>query len=197
MLLLFIFALTTLTRMAQGFLILRSISGENFLKPAFGAGILFLMVSGCAKVGAPAGGVKDSNPPVYLEAKPENRTVNFSGEEIEITFDEYIQLKDQNKEVLLSPPLKKKPVIRIRDNAIRVTLNNELLAQTTYTLNFGNAISDNNEGNILPDFEFVFSTGNSIDSLSVTGKAVNAEDKKPVKEGTPVMLYENLADSHL
>jgi hypothetical protein len=161
-----------------------------------GTGVLSLLFFGCAKVGAPTGGLKDTNPPVYIEAEPANGSVNFSGDEIEITFDEYIQLKDQNREVIFSPPMKKKPVIRVRDNSIRVTLNEKPLPQTTYTLNFGNAISDNNEGNILPDFEFVFSTGSEIDSLSVTGKALNASDRKPVKEGgVLVMLYRNLTDS--
>lgn len=163
---------------------------------AIGTGILSLLFFGCAKVGAPTGGLQDTNPPVYIEAEPANGAVNFSGNEIDITFDEYIQLKDQNKEVILSPPMKKKPVLRVRDNSIRVVLSEELLLQTTYTLNFGNAIADNNEGNLLPDFEFVFSTGSMIDSLSVTGKALNASDRKPLKEGDVlVMLYTNLADS--
>jgi len=157
--------------------------------------LLVILISGCAKVGAPTGGIKDVNPPVFVEGVPEDRSVNFNGKEIEITFDEYVQLKDQNKELLISPPLKKKPLIRIRDKSVRVTLNNELLPQTTYTVNFGNAISDLNEGNILPDFEFVFSTGNTIDSLSVTGKVLHAFDMKAAKEDVFVMLYENLADS--
>jgi hypothetical protein len=167
-----------------------------FLGFATGTGVLSLLFFGCAKVGAPTGGLKDTNPPVYIEAEPANGAVNFSGNEIDITFDEYVQLKDQNKEVILSPPMKKKPVLRVRDNSIRVTLSEELLPQTTYTLNFGNAIADNNEGNLLPDFEFVFSTDSKIDSLSVTGKAVNASDREPLKEGgVLVMLYRNLADS--
>jgi hypothetical protein len=172
--------------------------GEGLAFTAFicGTGILFLFFFGCAKVGAPTGGIKDTNPPVYLEGNPENRSLNFAGEEIEMAFDEFIQLKDQNKEVMISPPMKKKPIVRIREKSIRITLNNELLPQTTYTINFGNAITDLNEGNILPDFEFVFSTGNTIDSLSVTGKVLNAFDRKPSKEEEVlIMLYEDLADS--
>jgi hypothetical protein len=160
------------------------------------AGLLFLLFQGCAKVGNPTGGPKDVNPPKYLVGVPENRSTNFTGEEIDITFDEYIQLKDQNKEFIISPPQKEKPVIRVRDKSVRVTLNNELLPQTTYTMNFGNSISDLNESNVLPDFEFVFSTGNQIDSLSVTGKVLDAFNHKPEsKEGIMVMLYENLSDS--
>lgn len=167
-------------------------------KPGYSSALymlLVILISGCAKVGAPTGGIKDVNPPVFVEGVPEDRSVNFNGKEIEITFDEYVQLKDQNKELLVSPPLKKRPLIRIRDKSVRVTLNNELLPQTTYTVNFGNAISDLNEGNVLPDFEFVFSTGNTIDSLSVTGKVLHAFDMKAAKEDVLVMLYENLADS--
>lgn len=164
---------------------------------AAGLTVLLLLGYACAKVGAPTGGVQDFNPPVYVGSEPANRSVNFDGETIEITFDEYIQLKNQSKELLISPPLQKRPAIRIRDKSIRVTLNNELLPQTTYTINFGNAITDNNEGNVLPDFEFVFSTGNTLDSLSVTGKVLNAYDlKTPGKEEEIlIMLYNNLSDS--
>jgi hypothetical protein len=160
------------------------------------AGLLFLLFQGCAKVGNPTGGPKDVQPPKYLEGIPENRSLNFTGDKIDITFDEYIQLKDENSEVLISPPMKEKPVIRVREKSLRVTFNNELRPQTTYTLNFGKSLSDLNESNLLPDFEFVFSTGSIIDSLSVTGKVVDAFNHKPEsKERMVVMLYENLSDS--
>lgn len=160
------------------------------------SGFLLLLFQGCAKVGSPTGGPRDVNPPKYIEGEPENRATNFTGKEIIITFDEYIQLKDQNKEIIISPPLKEKPVIRVRDKDIRITLNNELSPQTTYTVNFGKAISDLNESNPLPDFEFVISTGETIDSLSVTGKVINAFNLIPdSKKGFVVMLYENLSDS--
>jgi hypothetical protein len=210
-LLLFIFALVTKASSVYRFMLLKNIRSKPestfapfmhqpaertlFFRITTGLGLLLLLFNGCAKVGAPTGGLKDLDPPVYLEGSPENRSINFNGKDIEITFNEYIQLKDQNKELMISPPLKKRPIVRIRDKSIRVILNNELLPQTTYTVNFGNSISDINEGNILPDFEFVFSTGNTIDSLSVIGKALNAFDKKPSKEEVLVMLYENLADS--
>lgn len=154
------------------------------------------LVFGCAKVGVPTGGIKDTDPPVYLRGEPENKSLNFNAKEIICEFDEYIQLKDLNKELLISPPLKERPVIRVRDKSIRIDLNNELHPGTTYTINFGNAISDLNESNPLPDFEFVFSTGDQLDSLAVAGKALNAFDHKPSPdEEVLVMLYENLADS--
>jgi len=162
----------------------------------FIGGLILLTFQGCAKIGSPDGGPRDMNPPVYLSAKPENRSLNFSGDELEINFDEFLQLKDQNKEILISPPMGKKPVIRIREKSVRVTFNEDLHPQTTYTLNFGNALTDLNEGNVLPDFEFVFSTGTTIDSLSVMGSVIDAFTHKAESE-TPmmVMLYENLSDS--
>jgi hypothetical protein len=158
---------------------------------------MLLFTLGCAKVGAPTGGIRDTTPPRYIQGTPENKSVNFNRKEIEFEFDEYIQLKDLNKELIISPPLKARPVVRIRDKSIRMNLNNELLPNTTYTVNFGNAISDLNEGNLLPDFDFVFSTGDLLDTLSVTGKTLNAFDHKPAKkeEEIMVMLYENLSDS--
>jgi hypothetical protein len=159
-------------------------------------GLLMLLSEGCAKVGRPTGGPMDLNPPQYVAGLPENRSTNFTGDKIEITFDEYIALKNQNKEIIISPPLKEKPLIRVREKDLRITLNNELIPLTTYTLNFGNGLVDLNESNPLPDFEFVFSTGPEIDSLSLTGKVVNAFDNKPEAEGGIfVMLYENLSDS--
>jgi hypothetical protein len=160
--------------------------------------VLIILLYGCAKVGSPTGGLKDTRPPKYLLGIPENRSTGFNGKEITFWFDEYIQFKDLSKELLVSPPLKEKPVIRIKDKSIRINLMNELLPATTYTVNFGNAISDLNEANPLPDFEFVFSTGDQIDSLAVTGKALNAFDHKPLKDAEIlVMLYEDLSDSAL
>ncbi|MBN1143857.1 MAG: Ig-like domain-containing protein, partial [Bacteroidales bacterium] len=160
--------------------------------------LLAVLVTGCARVGRPSGGPKDMNPPVYVASTPENRTKNFTGDRITIEFDEYIQLKDQSREIIVSPPMKEKPLLRVRDKSIVVSLNEDLLPQTTYTINFGNSLADFNEGNILPDFDFVFSTGSVIDSLSVTGRVVRAFDHEPedIKESAfLVMLYTNLSDS--
>ncbi len=157
---------------------------------------LIMLVQGCAKVGTPTGGPKDITPPRYVSGEPENRSTHFQGKEISFQFNEFIQLKDLNRELLVSPPLKVKPDVRLRDKSIKINLKNELLPNTTYTLNFGNSISDLNEGNPLPDFEYVFSTGDEIDSLSVAGRAVNAFDHLSLKDQViMVMLYNNLADS--
>jgi hypothetical protein len=162
--------------------------------------ILFYCISipgfiGCAKIGTPTGGPKDELPPNVIECVPENKATTVESNTIEITFDEFILLKNLNEELTLSPPLKERPISRIRNKTLIVDLNNELKDSTTYTLNFGNAIADNNEGNLLPDYEFVFSTGAVIDSLSITGKVVNANSLKPEKEKIVVMLYDNLSDS--
>jgi hypothetical protein len=157
---------------------------------------MILLLGGCAKVGTPTGGLKDITPPKYVDGEPENRTTGFEGEEISFRFDEFIQFKDLNKELLVSPPLKVKPDVKLKGKSVNIRLKNELAPNTTYTINFGTSISDLNEGNPLPDFEFVFSTGDQIDSLSVAGRAVNAFDHKPLKDQEiMVMLYDNLADS--
>ncbi len=160
--------------------------------------LLIVLITGCARVGQPSGGPEDMNPPVFVSSTPENRTNNFTDDRITIEFDEYVQLKDQNREIIVSPPMKEKPLIRVRDKEIVVSLKEDLLPHTTYTINFGNALADYNRGNILPDFEFVFSTGSVIDSLSVTGRVLRAFDHKPedIKESSLwVMLYSNLSDS--
>jgi hypothetical protein len=157
---------------------------------------LMLLLQGCAKVGTPTGGLKDITPPKYVDGEPENRSTEFKGKEISFRFDEFIQFKDLNKELLVSPPLKLKPDVKLKGKSVNIRLKNELAPNTTYTINFGKSISDLNEGNLLPDFEFVFSTGDQIDSLSVAGRAVNAFDHKPLKDQEiMVMLYDNLADS--
>jgi hypothetical protein len=157
--------------------------------------ILFAVFTQCAKVGSPTGGPKDEKPPEVTESKPLNKEKNWLSEEIEITFDEFIALKNLNDELIISPPLKEKPITRMRNKTLVIDLNEKLRDSTTYTLNFGNAIADNNEGNVLPDYELVFSTGPGMDSLSLTGVAVNAFNLSPEKEKVAVMLFDNLCDS--
>jgi hypothetical protein len=161
-----------------------------------GMPVVLILLAGCAKVGAPTGGIKDTTPPKYVDGEPENRSTGFTGNDISFRFDEYIQFKDLNRELMVSPPMKVKPEVRLRDKTVKIQLKDKLLPETTYTINFGNAISDLNEGNLLPDFEFVFSTGKQIDSLSVAGRALSAFDHKPLKdEEVTLMLYDNLSDS--
>lgn len=152
---------------------------------------------GCAKVGAPMGGPVDETPPKVIKSEPVNQSVYFSGNEIEILFDEYIKLSNLYNELLVSPPLENRPEIRVRNKSLLIGLNDDLLPGTTYTMNFGNSIIDNNADNPLTGFEFVFSTGSYIDSLALIGEAFNAADNEPPQkdERVYIMLYEHLDDS--
>lgn len=142
----------------------------------------------CANAVAPTGGPKDNTPPRVVEAVPENRNTNFNGKKIEITFDEYITLENANQNVLISPPLTEKPDIKLKNKTVVVKFKESLAANTTYTINFGSAIKDLHEGNPFKDYVYSFSTGDHIDTLSIAGKVLNTEDKKPV-ENVYVSLY--------
>jgi uncharacterized protein (DUF2141 family) len=157
-------------------------------------GILFL-VFGCAKPGYISGGPKDLDPPVVVYSEPQQYALNFKGNKIRIDFDEYIQLKDVNRQLNVSPPIKKKPQVWIKNKSIMVQLHDTLKDTTTYTLNFGNSISDNNENNPLTNYEFVFSTGNFLDTLGIRGRILDAFTLTPDKESVLAMLYNDLSDS--
>lgn len=154
-----------------------------------------ILLSDCAKMGSLTGGPRDEDPPVLIESIPENYSVNFDEDKIEITFDEFIQLDNVNQELVVSPPIGAKPDVRLRNKSILIELESKLLPNTTYTLNFGGAVKDNNEGNPLTNFEFVFSTGEYLDSLSVGGTLLRAFDLKPSEEPVMIMLYDDLSDS--
>ncbi len=152
------------------------------------------LIYGCARIAAPPGGPKDVDPPVLIKSKPLNYSNHFEGKLIEIEFDEYIQLREINEQLIISPPLEKKPVITVKGKKIVIKMDEELKDSTTYTFNFGNAIVDNNESNPLQNFQFVFSTGDKIDSLSFKGNVLSAFDLS-IPENVSILLYENLSDS--
>ncbi|UCG28226.1 MAG: Ig-like domain-containing protein [Bacteroidales bacterium] len=156
--------------------------------------LFVILLTHCAKVGSPSGGEVDKTPPRVLKSYPDNYSVDFQGKKIEITFDEYIQLMELNQKLIISPPMKEKPDIRLKGKSILVDIEEELLENTTYTFNFFDAIADNNANNPLENFEFVFSTGNTIDSLSLEGKAIKAFDLQP-EENVFIVVHENLDDS--
>ncbi len=160
------------------------------------AGIIAAMIltGACARVGSPPGGSKDTTPPKVMESKPANHSVNFTGSSIEIRFDEFIQLDNVQKKLIVSPPLQKRPDVQIKGKALVIHLHDTLLKNTTYTFNFGEAIKDVDEGNILKNYSFVFSTGPALDSLQIHGQLVNAFTLHPPKEAF-AMLYEDLNDS--
>jgi len=153
---------------------------------------LSLAVTSCAKRGSITGGLKDTIPPVIVKSSPKNMSTNFSGKEIHIDFSEYIKIKDINKQLIISPPLKNQPNIVPAGSAskfINISIKDTLEPNTTYSFNFGQSITDNNEGNPYSQFRFVFSTGDYVDSLAQAGSIKDAYDLKTDNFVT-VMLYE-------
>ena len=144
----------------------------HLLRTAVGLLFVSAFLCRCATIGSPTGGPKDSLPPVIVNLTPDNFSTNrpLTGHErIYIEFDEYVQIKDQQKEFFTSPAMKKKPLITLRGRGIVVQLRDTLAPNTTYSLNFSSAIRDNNEGNPLHSMRYVFSTGPKIDSMVFSG----------------------------
>lgn len=153
-----------------------------------------LIINGCANAVSPTGGPKDEIPPVVLGTSPDNFSKNFSGKTINVTFDEFVTLDNANKNILISPPQKKSPTYRLNGKTLLIRFEDELKPETTYSINFGNAIKDLHEGNILKDYVFVFSTGENLDTLSLAGKAVSAQTLKPAEDFF-VFLYSDDNDT--
>lgn len=156
------------------------------------AAVIGLIFINCANRGTPDGGPKDVTPPVIVKTEPANLSTNFKAEEIKIYFDEYVKMKDLNKQLIISPPMKVQPEITPLGTAskyITVKIHDTLKPNTTYAINFGNSIQDNNEGNAYPYYRYVFSTGSYIDSLNVKGSVIDAIKEKP-ETFVSVMLYE-------
>ena len=151
----------------------------------------------CASVGRIEGGPYDETPPRFVRSTPEPGALNYNNEKrkrISIEFDEYIVLEGANEKVVISPPQIQQPEIKTVGKRVQVTLEDSLKPNTTYTIDFSDAIQDNNEGNPLYGFAFTFSTGSQIDSMVVSGTVLNAADLEPVK-GILVGLHANLEDS--
>ena len=156
--------------------------------------LLFLsafLIFSCAKRGNITGGLPDTLAPVLRESVPKNYKTNFTGNEIKLYFDEYVKLKDVNKQLIVSPPMNTAPNVTPTNASkyISIKIKDTLEPNTTYSLNFGQSIQDNNEGNILPQFKYIFSTGTYIDSLSISGTIQDALEAKSDNFVT-VMLYE-------
>lgn len=160
----------------------------------FVAVVVALVIYACANRGYPEGGAKDETPPKVIKEVPESYSTNFNGKYIDIYFDEYIQLKEINNKFVMSPPAKKKPRVSLRGKYVRVTFQDTLKPETTYTLDFADAIVDNNEGNPMGFYRYVFSTGPQLDSMELSGHVIDMESQLPVL-GATVMFYENHADS--
>ncbi len=139
--------------------------------------MVMILVAGCARRSAPTGGLKDSIPPVLVASNPKMNNVNFSADEIRLTFNEWVELKGLDQQLIISPPIEKnkyeiKPLSGITKK-IFISFLDSLQGNTTYTINFGNSIVDNNEGNEMNFFNYTFSTGPTLDSLFIKG---NVED---------------------
>ena len=153
-----------------------------------------VLTSGCAQIVAPSGGARDTLPPKIVSTNPKQPAINFTGNRINIYFDEYVQIQDLQQNLLVSPTPTKNPYIDFKLRSVTIRLRDTLEPSTTYTINLGNSIRDINENNAIKDFRYVFSTGASIDSLNFSGKVRDAETGK-VDSTLIVLLYKNLDDS--
>lgn len=155
---------------------------------------LAMFAVSCATIVSPTGGPKDITPPKMLSSQPSDLSTNFNGNKIVLNFDEYIELKTPEKYLLISPPLKNLPDIKIKGHSVVIKLEDSLRVNTTYNFYLGDAIVDISENNPFSNFNFAFSTGPDIDSLSLSGNVTDAFTRMPVK-GALVMLYSDFADS--
>ena len=151
-------------------------------------------LAGCAQIGAPLGGAKDSIAPRLIRSTPEKNKLNFNSDKITFSFDEFIELSDLQNNLIVSPLPKINPSINSNLKTITIKLKDSLEPNTTYNINFGNAIKDVNEGNVVKNFNYTFSTGSIIDSLEIKGKVVLAESGK-VDSSMLILLYKDAPDS--
>jgi uncharacterized protein (DUF2141 family) len=163
--------------------------GKTFLK--YSAALLLLILASCAKRGNITGGAKDTIAPVLTASFPKNFSAEFKGNTVKLTFNEFIKLKDLKKQLIISPPMKNEPLILpvTPSKIITIKINDTLQDDTTYSFNFGQSMADNNEGNPLNQFKYIFSTGKTIDSLAIGGRVKDAYFKD-VESFVSVMLYD-------
>lgn len=152
------------------------------------------LMTACASIGSPDGGPYDETPPIFLGSTPEPFAVGVKDKRVELEFDEFIKIEKAAEKVVVSPPQMTLPEIKTNGKKIVVTLDDSLKANTTYSIDFSDAIVDYNEGNPLGNFAFSFSTGEHIDTLAVSGTVLNASNLEPIK-GILVGLHSNLSDS--
>lgn len=158
--------------------------------------LICTLIYSCAQVVAPGGGEKDITPPKVVKYIPDSASLNFKSKSIVVFFDEFIQLKDLNNQLIISPPLENTPDIKVKNKTLTIDFDKEeiLKPNTTYSISFGNALQDIHENNPIDNFKYIFSTGSFIDSVIVKGKIENAFDHKTDK-GVLVMLYTDFSDS--
>ena len=156
--------------------------------------MLMIVVYSCASMGNPDGGPYDEEPPKFVRSTPKPFAINSKEKKVTIEFDEFIKLEKAAEKVVVSPPQLEQPEIKASGRKVVVGLADSLRPNTTYTIDFADAIVDNNEGNPLGNYAFTFSTGTTIDTMEVSGTVLSASDLEPVKN-IQVGLHSDLSDS--
>lgn len=166
---------------------------RNSLRFIWGTLLLFVLYS-CANMATPNGGPYDELPPKFVSSTPKPNQLKYKGKKIEIIFDELIQIDKPTENVIITPPQMEQPIVRASGRKAVIELMDTLQENTTYTIDFTSSIADNNEKNVLENFSFAFSTGETIDSLEVSGVLLNAENLEPMP-GITIGVHTNLEDS--
>lgn len=167
---------------------------KRLIRKVLSAFIIMAAFYSCASIGRPDGGIIDETPPRFIRSSPASRELNSTKKKIVLDFDEFIKLEKANEKVVISPPQVQPPDIKASGKKISINLLDSLKPNTTYTIDFSDAIVDNNEGNPLGNFAFTFSTGNVIDTMEVSGTLLEASNLEPVK-GMLVGMHSNLSDT--
>lgn len=167
---------------------------KQLLRKILGGAIVTGLIYSCASIGRPDGGPIDELPPRFIHSNPQAGGINVTRTRLSLEFDEFIKLEKPGEKVVISPPQVQQPEIKTNGKRISINLQDTLKANTTYTVDFADAIVDNNEGNPLGDFSFTFSTGDKIDTMAISGVLLEAANLEPVK-GMLVGLHANLEDS--
>ncbi|RZL39411.1 MAG: hypothetical protein EOP00_27810 [Pedobacter sp.] len=150
--------------------------------------VLALCIYGCASMRSPEGGPIDKTPPKILKMEPKDLTTNFNAKKIVITFDEYFNIQNESREFSISPEQERPPLLKKDQKKLEIIFQDSLEKNTTYTLNFGNAIADVNESNVLKNLTYAFSTGPLLDSLTISGRVTNTLTGKPVLDATVFII---------
>ena len=138
--------------------------------------LMAALLYACASVGNPDGGPYDETPPKFVRATPSPNSINNKNKKVTIEFDEFIKLEKASEKIIISPPQKEMPRIEANGRKVHAEFFDTLKENTTYTIDFGDAIVDNNEGNPMGHFAYAFSTGAQIDTMEVSGTVLNAEN---------------------
>ena len=179
-------------RISSGIQILKYFRIKSILPLLLGISFFYLIFyTSCANIGSPTGGLKDTIPPVVVKTIPELRGTNYKGSDVRFTFNEFITPEDIREKLVISPPMKKKPVIKMKGKTLIVEFAQNPKKETTYSLDFKDAVADLNEKNPIEAFQFSFSTGSTFDSLRVAGFVKNALSQEPVEKAL-VSLYRDL-----